>query len=61
MAANDDVGMDAAAGVGVVAAGDGTASTDARRLHFEHEGGSSPEVADVVVQTIRVAALLSSY
>jgi hypothetical protein len=60
VAADEAVGTDAAAGVGIIAAGDGAAGIGACRLHLEHGGEDSPEVAHVVVEVVGVAALLGS-
>lgn len=59
MAADEIVGINATVGVGMIAAADGTAGIAACRLHIEHGGVASPEVADLVVEVVGVATLLT--
>jgi hypothetical protein len=57
MAADAIIGINATVGIGTVAADDGAAGIAACALHIKYGAGNSPQIPDVVVQVVGVAAL----
>jgi len=57
VAADVAVGVDAAVGIGAVAAGHGVAGVEACRLHLQDRGVGAPEVAGLSGEGVAVAAL----